>query len=153
MRIALYQPDIPQNTGSILRTFACLGIGVDIIEPCGFVWGNKQMKRVSLDYLDKASFVRHSDWSAFQGARKSYRKVLLTTKTNLAFIDFKFEVNDILILGQESAGVPAEVHESVDARITIPLEAGLRSFNQAIAAAIVGGEALRQLNAFPRIHA
>jgi tRNA (cytidine/uridine-2'-O-)-methyltransferase len=149
LRIALYEPDIPQNTGTILRMAACLGVNVDVIGPCGFVWGGKQMRRAGMDYLDDVNVVHHLSWETFQTIYLEKRTVLLTTKTKSLYTDFKFHKNDILIMGSESSGVPNSIHENVNARVKIPLKDGLRSFNLAIASAIVLGEALRQLKSFP----
>jgi len=151
MNIALYEPDIPQNTGTIMRTAACLGVSVDIIEPCGFVFSDKHLKRSGMDYLDMVDVVRHLDWAAFQARRQGSsgegegrRLVLLTTKGAVPYTDFAFRPDDVLLMGSESSGVPEHVHEAVDARITIPMAAGARSLNVAISAAMVLGEALRQ---------
>lgn len=149
LHIALYEPDIPQNTGTVLRMAACLGLPVEIIEPCGFIWGGKHMRRAGMDYLDNVEVTRHMNWATFQGSLPGQRRVLLTTKTDQAYTDFKFQSGDILMLGRESAGVPDAVHAAVDARLTIPLKPPLRSFNLAAAAAMVSGEALRQLDGFP----
>ena len=147
MRLALYQPDIPQNTGAILRLAACFGLPVDIIEPCGFVFDDRRMRRAGMDYLDHVELHRHRSWEAFQAARAAVpgRLVLLTTKGAIPHTDCRFEAPDSLLLGRESAGVPDEVHEAADIRIRIPMRAGLRSLNVAMAAAIVAGEAMRQL--------
>lgn len=151
MRLALYQPDIPQNTGTILRLAACLGIAVDIIEPCGFVWSDKYLRRAGMDYLDRVAPVRHPSWSAFREKRAASdgRLILLTTKGSVAHTRFAFRTGDCLLLGRESAGAPDEVHEAADARVRIPLIAGMRSINVAMAAAIVLGEALRQTGGYP----
>jgi tRNA (cytidine/uridine-2'-O-)-methyltransferase len=149
LHIALFEPDIPQNTGTVLRTAACLGVPVEVIEPCGFVWGGKHMRRSAMDYLDQVTITRHLDWAAFQQNLGGQRRVLLTTKTEQVYTAFTFQPGDILVLGRESAGVPQSVHDAVDARVTIPLKPGLRSFNLAVAAAMVVGEALRQLDGFP----
>jgi len=149
LRIALYEPDIPQNTGTVLRMAACLGVAVDVIEPCGFVWGGKHMRRAGMDYLDAADITRHVNWQAFQESHEGMRRVLLTTKSEMPYTAFAFDYGDILILGRESAGVPDAVHQAVDARLTIPLKPPLRSFNLAISAAMVVGEALRQVDGFP----
>jgi len=151
LRIALYEPDIPQNTGTVLRMAACLGVAVDVIEPCGFVWGGKHMRRAGMDYLDAADITHHVTWQAFQESHVRARRILLTTKSDTAYTAFSFEAGDILILGRESAGVPDDVHEAADARLTIPLKPPLRSFNLAIASAMVVGEALRQIDGFPAI--
>lgn len=148
MRLALYQPDIPQNCGAILRLGACLGIAVDIIEPCGFVMDDKRLRRAGLDYLTDSDYRRHDSWTAFRAAA-SGRTLLLTTKGDCAYTDFAFAADDTLLLGRESAGVPEEVHAASDARLVIPLKTGLRSINVATAAAMVLGEALRQTQLFP----
>jgi tRNA (cytidine/uridine-2'-O-)-methyltransferase len=148
MRLALYQPDIPQNTGALIRLGACLGVPVDIIEPCGFLWSDAKLKRAGMDYLGEADITRHSGWAAFRGAHPGSRLVLLTTKGHVSHLDFAFAPSDLLILGRESAGVPAEVHNAAAARLTIPMRTGLRSLNVAMAGAIVLGEALRQTGGF-----
>jgi len=149
MRIALYQPDIPQNTGTILRLAACFGVGIDIIEPCGFVWDDRRLRRAGMDYMELAQLRRHQSWSSFQAERDSGRLVLLSTRANRSHLSFSFRQNDILLLGRESAGVPDAVHDAVDDRLRIPLASGVRSLNVALAAAVVLGEALRQTNGFP----
>lgn len=156
MRLALFEPDIPQNTGAILRLAACLGVGVDIIEPCGFVFTDARLKRAGMDYLDEVSITRHSSWAKFteslQAGRLSGnagRLVLLTTKANVAYTDFVFDALDTLIVGRESAGAPRTVHEAADARIKVPMQEGMRSLNVALASAMVLGEALRQTGRFP----
>jgi tRNA (cytidine/uridine-2'-O-)-methyltransferase len=154
MRIALYQPDIAQNTGTILRLAACFGVPVDVIGPTGFDMSDRSLKRAALDYLPFVDLTRHVSFDAFEAERQSSpgshgRLVLLTTKATTSHCDFSFASNDTLLLGRESAGVPETVHERADARITIPMRQGLRSLNVAVAAAIVLGEALRQTNGFP----
>jgi tRNA (cytidine/uridine-2'-O-)-methyltransferase len=149
MRVALYQPDIAANVGAILRLGACLGVPVDIIEPCGFPLGDRDLRRVAMDYLDLAEFVRHDSWEIFYGARSSGRLVLLTTGATLTYTDFAYRPDDTLLLGRESAGVPEDVHKAAEARIRVPLTASARSLNVAMAAAMVLGEALRQNDAFP----
>lgn len=148
MRIALYQPDIPQNTGTILRLGACLGVVIDIIGPAGFDMSDRALKRAGLDYADHATLVRHQSWEVFEAARGALnprpRLVLLTTRAPTSHLDFEFHGDDILLLGRESSGAPDHVHAAADARIRIPIRAGLRSLNLAIACAIVTGEALRQ---------
>ena len=148
MRLALYEPDIPQNCGSILRLAACLGVAVDIIEPCGFALDDRRLRRAGLDYLDRSRYRRHRSWAAYQTARGG-RLILLTTSGSKSYLDFRFRAGDTLMLGRESAGVPQAVHESADARLVIPMRAGMRSINVALCAAIVLGEALRQTNGFP----
>jgi tRNA (cytidine/uridine-2'-O-)-methyltransferase len=149
MRIALYEPDIPQNTGAILRLAACLGIGVDLIEPFGFIWDDRRLKRAGLDYLDQVEIMRHRSWSAYGAARESGRLVLLTTHGTLPYHRFAFAADDTLLFGRESAGVPETVHQVADARLVIPMRRGLRSINVALAAAMVLGEALRQTGLLP----
>ena len=152
MRIALYEPDIPQNCGALIRLAACLGLGVDIIEPCGFLFSDTRLKRAGMDYLKMAEIVRHASWSVFSDCHKAKgagRLVLLTSKADASYIDFAFAPGDTILVGRESAGVPAAVHESVDARLRIPMRPGLRSLNVAQAAAMVVGEALRQTKGFP----
>ncbi len=149
MRLALYQPDIPQNAGTILRLAACWGIAVDVIGPAGFDMRDKALRRAGLDYLDAAEICRHISFAAFQAARGPGRLVLLTTRGESRHCDYRFASTDTLLLGRESAGVPDEVHRLADARVAIPLRAGLRSLNIAVAAAIVLGEALRQTEGFP----
>ena len=149
MRLALYQPDIAQNTGTILRLAACLDVAVDIIEPCGFPFDDRRMRRAGMDYLDAVDLSRHSSWTAFQATRRTGRLVLLTTKGETAFPHVGFHPGDTLLLGQESAGVPADVHAAADLRLRIPLRAGMRSINVALAAAMVLTEALRQTKGFP----
>lgn len=144
MRLALYQPDIPQNAGTLMRLCACLGIALDIIEPCGFVLSDKNLKRAGMDYLDGLDLSRHAAWDNFITAKKTARIVLLTTKTTDSFLDFKFRPDDILLAGRESAGVPDNVHAACEARVTIPMAVGFRSLNVAIAAAMVLSEGMRQ---------
>lgn len=153
MRLALYQPDIPQNTGTILRMAACLGIPVDVILPAGFDMTDRSLRRAGLDYLDHVAIDRHADWPAFLAtmAAKSVlpRLVLLTTKAATRLDEFVFQADDVLLLGRESAGVPEHVHQAADARVRIPMRDGLRSLNIAVAGALVLGEALRQTNQWP----
>ena len=153
LRLALYQPDIPQNTGTILRMAACLGVGVDVIMPAGFDMTGRSLRRAGLDYLDHVDLVRHADWLAFQaglaGRQTAPRLVLLTTKAEVTLDAFTFRADDILLLGRESAGVPEHVHQAVEARVRIPMREGLRSLNIAVAAALVLGEALRQTGQWP----
>ena len=158
MRLALYEPDIPQNTGTMLRLAACLGVQVEVIEPCGFILSDARLKRAGMDYLLLAEIHRHSSWAAFQAwrfeakrAHGGHRLVLLTTKGDTPYPSFTFAPDDILMVGRESAGVPAEVAQAADARLVIPLSPGLRSLNVATAAAMVLGEALRQTAGFPAV--
>lgn len=148
MRIALYQPDIPQNTGTILRLAACLGVTVDVIGPAGFDMTDRSLRRAGLDYLEHVTIVRHETFVAFNAARTG-RLVLLSSHADCAHHQFMFRPDDILLLGRESAGVPDDVHSIADARIRIPMQPGLRSLNIAVATALVLGEALRQTNGFP----
>ena len=145
MRIALYQPDIPQNTGAVLRLAACLSVGVDVIEPCGFVWSDRRLRRAGMDYLDQASVVRHQSWSQFQSNAPN-RLILLTTRADTVYTEFQFTDSDTLIVGRESAGAPPEVHDAMDARSHIPMHPQARSLNVALALSMVLGEAIRQTN-------
>jgi tRNA (cytidine/uridine-2'-O-)-methyltransferase len=149
MRLALYEPDIPQNAGSLMRLGACLGVPVDIIEPCGFLLTDRALRRAGMDYLKSAQIARHDSWAAFLAGRQAARLVLLTTRSDLAYTGFGFAPGDTLLVGRESAGVPEAVHGAVDARVTIPMRPGQRSLNVAQAAAMVLGEALRQTGLFP----
>ena len=151
MRLALYEPDIPQNAGSLMRLGACLGVGIDIIEPCGFLLTDRNFRRAGMDYLKSADICRHASWTRFyEGhAARPGRLVLLTTKGDMAYCDYRFGPDDTLLVGRESAGVPQQVHEAADTRLVIPLRPGLRSLNVAQAAAMVLGEALRQTSGFP----
>jgi len=156
VRLALYQPDIPQNAGSLMRLGACLGVGIDVIEPCGFLLTDRNFRRAGMDYLKSADIRRHASWNQFRDGFSAdggagQRLVLLTTRSAMSYADFAFEASDTLLVGRESAGVPQEVHDAADARLVIPLRPGLRSLNVAQAAAMVLGEALRQTGLFPRI--
>ncbi|MFM8608253.1 MAG: tRNA (cytidine(34)-2'-O)-methyltransferase [Hyphomicrobiales bacterium] len=152
MQLALFQPDIPQNTGTMLRFCACLGVTAHLIEPAGFPISDKNFRRSGMDYIDQVDIRRHISWSDFEIWRKASgaRLVLATTKGAVPYPDFSFRPDDIILMGRESAGVPDEVHEAADARLLIPMRAGLRSLNVAVSAAMMMGEALRQLDAFPR---
>ena len=149
MRIALFEPDIPQNAGALIRLAACMGLPIDLIEPCGFLLSDKAFRRAGMDYLEEASIVRHTSWEAFLSGVGSARIVLLTVRAALPYTEFQFRFDDIVLLGRESAGVPDQVHSRADARLRIPIEAGLRSLNVAQAGAMVVGEALRQTRGFP----
>jgi tRNA (cytidine/uridine-2'-O-)-methyltransferase len=147
MRIALYEPDIPQNTGTVLRLCACLGIDAHIIEPAGFPVSDRAFRRAGMDYLDAVAIVRHASWPDFEvwRRREGHRLILFTTAATVSYLDHSFEADDILLFGRESAGVPQVVHAAADARLVIPMRPGLRSLNIAVAAAMVAGEALRQV--------
>jgi tRNA (cytidine/uridine-2'-O-)-methyltransferase len=146
--VALYQPDIPQNAGTILRMCACLGLAAAIIEPAGFLASDKHFRRAGMDYLAHVEIARFPHWAAFEAWRRANgrRLVLLTTKARLAYTAFSFFPDDILLFGRESAGVPAEVHAAADARLVIPLKPPMRSLNVAVATAMVAGEAVRQIH-------
>jgi tRNA (cytidine/uridine-2'-O-)-methyltransferase len=148
-RVCLFQPDIPQNAGTLLRLGACLGVPVDVVEPCGFVWDDKRLRRSGMDYLAGVDLARHPSWEAFLATRAPGRLVLLTAHGSTDYADFAFAPDDVLILGRESAGAPPAVHAAADARLRIPLRAGQRSLNVAVAGAMVLGEALRQTGGFP----
>jgi tRNA (cytidine/uridine-2'-O-)-methyltransferase len=146
MRIALFQPDIPQNTGTILRLCACLDVEAHIIEPAGFPVSDRNFRRAGMDYLDRVRLIRHDSWTKFEQWRQDQgcRLILLTTKGLTSYIEYRYASSDVLMLGRESAGVPDEVAAVADARLAIPVKPGLRSLNIAVAAAMVVGEALRQ---------
>lgn len=150
MHLALYQPDIPQNTGAMLRLAACFGVAVDLIEPCGFVWSDRRLRRAGMDYLEGVALTRHESWAAFHGQPARGRLVLLTTQASTSYAEFAFQSGDTLLVGRETAGVPADVHAAADARLVIPMSTGVRSLNVALAAAIVLGEALRQTGQLPK---
>lgn len=143
--LALFQPDIAQNTGTLLRLGACLGVEVHLIEPCGFPFNDRKFRRAGMDYIDRARLTRHPSWGAFRDTTAGRRLILLTTRAAQPYTSFRFQEGDILLLGRESAGVPDEVHESADARLIIPMPGGARSLNVAVAGAMVAGEAMRQL--------
>ena len=151
MRLALFEPDIPQNAGTLMRLGACLNVPVDVIEPCGFTFDERRMRRAGMDYLDQVDLTRHVSWTAYQSVRikQGGRMILLTTKADSSYTDFKFEPGDTVLLGRESAGVPDDVHQAADARVTVPMAANARSLNVAVAAAMVLGEGLRQTSGFP----
>jgi tRNA (cytidine/uridine-2'-O-)-methyltransferase len=154
MRVALYQPDIPQNTGTILRLCACLGIEAHLIGPAGFPASDRAFRRAGMDYLDAVAIVRHRSWGDFDSwrrVRKGHRLVLFTTASALSYLEFGYRADDILLFGRESAGAPPEVHAAADARLVIPMRPGLRSLNVAAAAAMAAGEALRQVGGLPII--
>jgi len=149
MHIALYEPDIPQNTGTILRLAACLGIEAHLIEPAGFPTSDRAFRRAGMDYLDQVQLVRHASWGAFEAWRQAQglRLVLLTTRAASSYLDHAFARRDVLMFGRESAGVPDAVHAAAEVRLKVPMRAGLRSINVAMTCAMVVGEALRQVGA------
>ena len=150
VRLALFQPDIAGNAGNMLRTAAGLGVAVDLIGPLGFAFDDRRLRRAGMDYLKQAAIVRHTSWESFRGMLGARRLILLTTKGETAYADFAFQAGDTILVGRESEGASEEVHARADARLRIPLKAGLRSLNVAAAAAMVLGEALRQLDGFPQ---
>lgn len=152
MRVALYQPDIAGNLGTILRTCACFDVAVDIIEPCGFPFSDRSLKRAGMDYFDHVDFTRHTDWDAFLAYvdSQSARIILLTSKVEDAYHEFTFQPDDILLFGSESAGVPIDVNQRADERITIKMKNGMRSLNLAVSAGMALGEALKQTGQFSK---
>ncbi|MGN6145620.1 MAG: tRNA (cytidine(34)-2'-O)-methyltransferase [Mesorhizobium sp.] len=148
IRIALYQPDIAGNTGTILRFAACMGLAVDIVEPTGFDLSDRNLRRAGMDYLEMATLTRHVDWDGFEQWRlgRGHRLVLLTTGATMPYTDFAFADGDVLLFGRESAGAPDKVHEAADARLLIPMPGGGRSLNVALSVAMVAGEAMRQIS-------
>ncbi len=149
LRLALYEPDIAPNAGAMMRLCACLGVPLDIIEPCGFVLTDRKLRRAGMDYLDHLDMTRHDSWRAYQGDQSNGRLVLLTTAADQNYTAFQFLPDDTLMVGRETAGVPEAVHTAADARVRIPMAPGLRSLNVALAAAMVLGEALRQTGGMP----
>jgi len=152
MRIALYEPDIPQNTGTILRLCACLDVSAHIIEPAGFPITDRAFRRAGMDYLDRVALTRHGSFAAFEGwrARERLTLVLLTTTTERSYLDHTYTDDQVLLFGRESAGVPEPVHKAADIRLRVPMRPDMRSLNVAMAAAMVVGEALRQTGGLPR---
>jgi tRNA (cytidine/uridine-2'-O-)-methyltransferase len=148
LRLALFEPDIPQNLGAFILLSACLKVPLDVIEPCGFPVDDKRIRRAAMDYYDLASIARHASWAAFKRDRPAGRLVLLTTKGATDFPGIAFAKDDILLFGRESAGVPDDVHQTADLRLRVPLQKGARSLNVALAAAMVVSEALRQTSGF-----
>ncbi len=147
MHLALYQPEIPQNTGTLMRLCACMGINLNIIHPCGFVWEDRHLRRAGMDYMDIATVHHHTSWETFQEEvrKKSQRLILLDAKAETLYTNFSFQSGDVLLLGQESAGVPEDIFQTTPHRLRIPMTPGCRSLNVSLAAAMVVGEALRQL--------
>ena len=144
MRLALFQPDIPQNTGAIIRLTACFGVSLDIIEPCGFILSDTKLRRSGMDYLNLAKIERHISWDAFIKERKQSRLVLITTRAEDSLKQFAFDNNDTLILGRESSGVPQVLHNAIPEKVKIPMDQKARSLNVSVAAGIILWEALRQ---------
>ena len=149
IEIALYQPDIPPNTATILRYAACLGLKTHIIEPAGFQLSDRSFRRAGMDYIDPSRITRHVSWETFQASTQNNRLVLATTKSQLSYLDFSFQNDDIVLFGRESAGVPDHVHNFVEARITVPMQPDMRSLNVAMSCAMICGEALRQTGGLP----
>lgn len=145
MKVAMYEPDIAGNVGTIIRMCACLGLDLDIIEPCGFPFNREKIKKSGLDYIDKVKITRYASFDEFKEINKDYRIILLTTKASVEYTTFQFQDNDILMVGRESAGVPDTVHNSVDGRVVIRMQENTRCLNVAISLAMVVGEALRQI--------
>ncbi len=144
VHIALYQPDIAQNVGAIMRLCACTGVTLHIIEPCGFPWDDKKIKKAGMDYIDHVEYVRHPSWEAFRQSTKHQRIILMTTKAADNYLDFEFNDDDILLAGRESAGVPENIHQDADGRILIEMNEHVRSLNIGHATAMILGEAIRQ---------
>lgn len=149
MRLAVFQPDIPQNLGAALRLAACMGIKLEIIEPCGFPLSDRAVQRAAMDYAQAADTRRHELWATFMANWGPGRLLLLTTRGSVPYYSFQFAPDDVLLLGRESAGVPEEVHAAADERLLVPMVRGARSLNVVVSAAMVLGEALRQLDGFP----
>ena len=145
LSIAMYQPDIPQNVGAMIRLCACLGLSLEIIEPCGFPWHEKKVRQSAMDYFDLVKPDRHQSWEAFRDHFQGRRIILMTTKSSVSYLDFEFQAGDILLAGQESAGAPEHVHENVDGRVLIPMHGDARSLNIVNATAMITGEVLRQI--------
>lgn len=150
MRLALYEPDIPPNVGALMRLGACMGVPLDLIEPCGFPFNDKSLSRAAMDYRDKVDLTRHLSWRAFaRDLPDGSRLVLLSTKAHVPYPEFAFRANDVLMVGRETAGVPGHVWDRTDAQVTVPMVPGVRSLNVVTAAALVLGEALRQTGMMP----
>ena len=147
LHIAFYQPEIPQNVGAAIRLAACLNVGMDIIHPCGFPWDERKIRQSALDYWQMLSLHKHESWSAFQAAyaQPKRRVILMSTKAAVSYTEFEFQTGDILLAGQESAGVPEDIHSAVHARVFIPMADGARSLNVVNATSMIAGEALRQI--------
>jgi tRNA (cytidine/uridine-2'-O-)-methyltransferase len=148
MRLVLIEPDIPQNCGTLMRLAACLGVGIDIVGPAGFILDDRRLARAGMDYLAKADWAQHVTWEAFRRVHRG-RAILLTTRASRSYLAFDYRADDLLLLGSESAGAPDWAHRAADERLRIPLRPALRSLNVAVAGAMVLGEALRQTGGFP----
>lgn len=146
INIALYQPDIPQNTAAIIRICACLGINLEIIKPCGYFFDKKKLDRIYLDYLENCNLIFHESYDDFLLTKKKMRLILLTTKSNKSYTKFNYNENDTLLFGKESSGVPSFIHDNIEHKLTIPMNKNVRSLNIASSVAIVASEALRQIN-------
>lgn len=144
LNVALYQPDIPQNVGAMIRLCGCVGVGLDIIEPTSFPWNERKIKQSAMDYLTKVNYARHASWQKFQDNMADRRIILMSTKAAMPYLDFEFQNDDILLAGSESAGVPDTVHEEVDHRVFIPMQVDMRSLNVVNATSMILGEAIRQ---------
>jgi tRNA (cytidine/uridine-2'-O-)-methyltransferase len=149
MRLCLYQPEIAGNVGAVMRLGACMGVGVDLVEPMGFEWDDRRVRRTAMDYIDHVEVVRHPDFESFRHANQGARLVLMTTKGSSSLYDFEFRGDDVLLFGKESGGVPADVAARCDAGIRIPIRREVRSYNLATSAAIALAEALRQTQELP----
>lgn len=149
MHLVLFQPEIPQNVGTLMRFAACMGIPLDIIEPCGFLFADKHIKRAGMDYIELATTKRHSSWKAFCEAHRGVRRIAITPYASQTYTEFVFESTDLLIMGKESTGLPAEILEDCHEKVAIPMIVGRRSLNLALAAAIVTTESLRQTHQLP----
>lgn len=145
LNIALYQPDIPQNVGAAMRLCACMGLTLDIIEPCGFPWDPKKIRQSGMDYVGQVDIIRHNSWETFKAAYPNRRIILMTTKSSIPYTDFKFQSGDILMAGRESAGVPIDIHQELENRVVIPMAGTARSLNIINATSMITGEALRQI--------
>ena len=150
MRIALFEPEIAGNVGAVLRLGACLGVAVDLIEPLGFEWDDRRVRRTAMDYIDHVAVARHAGFDAFRASVRPRRLVLFTTKADVSAYDFRFDPDDILLFGKESAGVPAAIAQACDAKVRIPMRPEVRSLNLATTTALALGEALRQTGGLPR---
>ncbi|MCW2246390.1 tRNA (cytidine/uridine-2'-O-)-methyltransferase [Azospirillum fermentarium] len=151
MRLVLFEPDIPQNAGTLMRLASCFGLPVDIIEPCGFILNDSKMRRAGMDYLSHVHMTRHTSWESYRSQPSTGRLVLLSTRAAVPYTRFIFDSGDRIMVGRESAGVPDAVHDSADVRLLIPMAPPARSLNVAVAAAMVLGEALRQTGGFPAV--